>query len=47
MQAEDLIVDEGGEGKIVEKIREKFPDIGIAVFAKAFIVKSVDLRDLA
>ena len=47
VQTEDLVLNECGEGKIVEQVGEIFPDIGIAVFAQAFVVKAVDLGDLA
>lgn len=33
MQAEDLVVDEGGEGKIIEEVGEILPDVCVAVFA--------------
>ena len=46
VEAEDLVFDEGGEGEEIEKISEVFPDIGIAIFAQAFIVETVDLSDL-
>ena len=32
VEAEDLVVNERGEGKVVEEIREVFPNVGIAVF---------------
>ncbi len=47
MQAEDLVVDEGGEGEVVEEIGEVFPDVGVAVLAQALVVEAVHLRDLA
>ena len=47
VEAEDLIIDKGSEGKIVEKVGKIFPDIRIAVLAKTFIVEAVDLGDLA
>ena len=47
VQAEDLVVDERGQGQVVEEIGEEFPHVGVAVFAQAFIVKAVDLSDLA
>lgn len=33
VKAEDLVVDEGSEGKVVEQIGEELPDVGIAVFS--------------
>lgn len=47
MQAEDLVLDEGGKGEEVEKIGEGFPHIGIAVFSETLVVEAVDLGDLA
>lgn len=47
VQAEDLVVDEGGEGEIVEKVGEVLPDIGISVLAETFVIEAVDLSDLA
>lgn len=47
VQAEDLVLDKSGERKVVEKIGKVFPDIGIAVFAQALVVKPIHLCDLA
>lgn len=47
MQAEDLVLDEGGEGEKIEEVGEVFPHVRVAVLSKAFVVKSIDLRDLA
>ena len=46
MEAENLAIDQGRKGKIVEQIGEILPDIGIAVLSQAFVVESVDLCDL-
>ena len=47
MQTEDLIVDQSGERKVVEQVREELPDICVAVLSQAFVVEPVDLRNLA
>jgi len=47
VEAEDLVVDQGSEGKVVEEIGEVLPYVGIAVFSKALIIKPIDLCDLA
>ena len=47
VKAENLVFNESGEGKVVEEIGEIFPDIGVAVFAQTFVVKSIDLCNLA
>lgn len=47
VEAEYLVVNQSSERKIVEKISEELPDVGVAVFAQALIVEAVDLCDLA
>jgi hypothetical protein len=47
VEAEDLVVDEGGEGEVVEEIGEVLPYIGVAIFAETLIIEPVDLCDLA
>ena len=47
MKAENLVLDKSGEGEIVEEVGEVFPNISVAVFAQALVVKPVDLCDLA
>lgn len=47
VEAEDLVVDEGGKGEVVEEIGEVFPHIGIAIFTQALIVETIHLGDLA
>jgi hypothetical protein len=46
VEAEDLVVDEGGEGEVVEKVGEGFPDVGVAVLPQTLVVEAVDLGDL-
>ena len=47
VQAKDLVVNQSGEGKVVEEISEEFPDIGVAVLAQTLVVEAVNLGDLA
>lgn len=47
VEAEDTIRHDGRHGEVVEGVREVLPDVGIAVFSKALIVKSIYLRNLA
>lgn len=47
VQAEDLIVNQSSEWEVVKQVGKIFPDVCISIFAKAFIVESVDLGDLA
>ena len=46
MEAEDLVLNEGGEGKEVEEVSEVFPHVSVAVFSQALIVEPVHLRNL-
>ena len=47
VEAEDLVVNEGGKREIIEQIGKELPNIGIAVFSEALIIESINLRDLA
>lgn len=47
VKTENLVFDESSEGKVVEKVGEVFPHVGIAVFAETFVIESVDLCDLS
>lgn len=47
VEAEDLIVNEGGEGEIVEQIGEVLPHVGVPVLSQALVVETVNLCDLA
>jgi hypothetical protein len=47
VEAEDLIFNECSERKVIEKVREIFPDIGVAIFTQALVVESINLSDLA
>ena len=46
MQAKDLVLDKCRQGQVVEQVGEELPHVGVAVFAQAFVVKAVHLRDL-
>jgi hypothetical protein len=46
VEAEDLVVDEGGKGEVVEEVCKVFPYIRVAIFSQTFVVETVDLRDL-
>jgi len=43
MYAEYLVVNDNAEGEVVEHVGEVVPDIGVAVFARAFCVEAVGL----
>lgn len=47
VEAEDLVVDESGEGEVVEEVGEVLPHVGVAVLAEALVVEAVYLGDLA
>ena len=42
----DTISNDGSHWQIVKGIREMFPDIGISILSKAFVIKTIDLSDL-
>jgi hypothetical protein len=46
VETENLVVDEGGEGKVVEEVGEVLPDVGVAVLAETLVVKAIYLRNL-
>lgn len=47
MKTEDLVVDQGGERKVVKEVGKVLPDVCVSVFAQTFVVKAVDLGDLS
>lgn len=47
VDAEDAVVDDDAEGEEVEEVGEVVPYVGVAVFAVAFGVEAVGLRDAA
>ena len=47
MQAKYAIRNDCRHGQVVEGVREILPDVCIAVLAKALVVETIDLRDLA
>lgn len=46
METEDLVVDERGQGEVVEEVCEILPDIRVAIFPEAFVVEAIYLCDL-
>ena len=42
-----LLLNQRGQGKEIEKIREVLPDVGVAVFTKTLIVETVNLCNLS
>ena len=47
MKTEDLVLNKSGKGEVVEEVGEIFPNVGVSVFAQAFVVESIHLCDLA
>ena len=47
MKTENLVFDESSEGKVVEKVGEVFPHVGVAIFAQALVIEAIHLGDLA
>lgn len=43
VDAEDLVVDDAGEGEVVEHVGEVVPDSSVAILAAAFCVETVGL----
>ena len=41
VQAEHLVLDDSGQGQVIKKLRELFPDVGVAVFPQTFIIKTI------
>jgi hypothetical protein len=46
MEAEDSVVDNSCERKVVEQLSEVNPDIGVTVLPQALVIETVDLGDL-
>lgn len=46
VKTEDLIVDEGGEGEVIEKIGEILPNTCVSVFSETLVVEAINLSDL-
>ena len=42
----NLIFNDGSERQVIENFSKKFPDVRVSVFSAAFIVKSIDLKEL-
>ena len=42
----DLVLDESGEGEVVEQIGEVSPYVGVSVLPQTFVVETVNLSDL-
>lgn len=47
MQAEDLVLDQGGKWEEIEEVGEVLPDVRVAIFAQALVIEAIDLGDLS
>ena len=47
MKAKNLSIHKCSQWQVIKQISKIFPDIGISIFAETFIIKSVNLGDLA
>ena len=47
MEGENLVFNDSSEGKVVEKLCESFPDIGVSVLSEAFIIKAISKREIS
>ena len=46
MEAEDVVLDDCGQRKVVEESGEVLPHLGVAIFTQALVVESINLGDL-
>ena len=46
MHAQDAIIDQRGEGEVIEDVGAVAPHVDTAILAQALVVKAVHLRDL-
>lgn len=47
VKTENLILNNSGQGQVIEKLSEDFPHVSITIFTEALIVETVYLCDLA
>lgn len=45
MKTENLVFNDSSKGKVVEKLCEYFPDIGITVLSETLVIKTVTKND--
>ena len=46
MEAENVSFNDSSKRKVIEKTGEVLPNVGISVFSKALIIKSINLSNL-
>ena len=47
VQTENLVVDQGGERQVIEKVCKVLPDVGIAILSEALVVEALHLGNLS
>ena len=47
MKAEDGVIDDCCQWKVVKQLGEVDPNVRVSVLSKAFIIETIDLSDLA
>ena len=43
MKTEDLMLNDGGEGKVIEELGELLPDVSVTILSQAFIVETISI----
>lgn len=46
MEAENLVLNDSGEGEVVEQLGELLPHIGVSILAKTLVVESIPIKGL-
>ena len=41
MEAENRVLNNCGEGQVVEELCEDLPDVGVTIFAEAFVIETI------
>ena len=47
MEAENLLLNDRSQGQVVKEISKILPHIGVAVFAEALVIETVNLGNLS
>ena len=44
MKTENLSFDYSGQGQVIEKLGELFPDVGISILSQTFIIEAIPIQ---
>jgi hypothetical protein len=47
MEAEDGVINDSGQGEIIEQLGEEHPDVRVTIFPQALVIEAIDLGDLS